>query len=228
MYGTTATIPASARQRCGKFRFGKRFGRTLDISSGSFARNDTKSTAATTAPSEPRTSPPRSARLAMLPIISTDATAARECSPCTACCTMLPMPAGVLGPGSKPAGTPCRHQTAGGCRAYGLRPQACRDFRCAWLADESWPVHWRPDRSGLLCLREEMAEGMTAAAVYEIQPGALTRPTGRNILSSLNDSCVAVAVIDASGQRQSYYAGQTPLPHGQQRPTAEPARRDVA
>ncbi len=96
----------------------------------------------------------------------------RACGGCSACCVVLPIPAGEVGPGPKAAGAPCPHLCVAGCAIYASRPALCAKFRCAWLADPSWPETWRPDRSGLLCLREKLEGGVPAAVVYEIVPGA--------------------------------------------------------
>lgn len=126
----------------------------------------------------------------------------RDCGPCTACCTHLPIPAGAIGPGRKPAGVVCPHRCATGCRIYTRRPRLCVDFRCAWLSDESWPPPWQPVRSGLMCLREELDDGLPAAAVYEIRPGALQAPPAPAIMEELQRTTVVIAVIDKQNRRR--------------------------
>lgn len=66
----------------------------------------------------------------------------RKCGECTLCCRVLPV-ADI----SKPAATPCPHQFSKGCRVYPTRPNSCRLWSCAWLADDSFPLP-RPDRCG--------------------------------------------------------------------------------
>ena len=48
----------------------------------------------------------------------------------------------------KPAGVWCGDCTPGkGCGVYDSRPSACRVFRCAWLADPTMAVEYRPDKT---------------------------------------------------------------------------------
>jgi hypothetical protein len=126
----------------------------------------------------------------------------RGCHPCTVCCVRLPVPAGQISPGSKPGGIACRHLGATGCRIYGRRPSVCRGFRCAWLADLSWPVAWRPDLSGLLCLRETIADQLPAAAVYEVRPAALDSPLAAAVIAELQRTTAVVALIDMDERRR--------------------------
>lgn len=67
----------------------------------------------------------------------------RGCEDCTLCCKVL----GVEEL-DKPAGRWCRHCDVGkGCTIYEQRPQECRDFRCLFLAVETFPEEWRPNRA---------------------------------------------------------------------------------
>jgi hypothetical protein len=111
------------------------------------------------------------------------------------------MAAGHVGAESKPRGVACPHMSESGCRQYTNRPAACRRFECAWLADPAWPAHWRPDRSGLLCLREWIAGSMRAAAVYELRSRALRSSTGRAVIRALQQSCSLIAVTKADRSR---------------------------
>lgn len=114
------------------------------------------------------------------------------------------MPAGHLEMGRKAAGVPCTNLAAGGCRKYAWRPKACRDFLCAWLADPAWPEAWRPDRSGLLCLREELDTGVLGAAVYETTPGALRSADAEQILHKLYETTAILVVVDSHRQRRTF------------------------
>ncbi len=143
-------------------------------------------------------SPPQT--LVSPPTIAGD-TVPRSCGDCHACCIHLPISAGETCIGEKPAGMVCPHLAAGGCRIYSVRPATCRQFRCVWLAEPSWPLAWRPDQCGLLCLREEVHEGVAAALVYEIQADAVARPTTESILASLQDSTAVVALVNLHQQR---------------------------
>jgi len=72
----------------------------------------------------------------------------RECGACTACCTHLNIDTEEL---QKFAGVDCQHLVPQrGCRIYERRPQACREWYCAWRSMANMPDDWRPDRSGVL------------------------------------------------------------------------------
>jgi len=126
----------------------------------------------------------------------------RQCKACSACCTYLRIPAGEVGPGVKPVGVPCPRRGVDGCRIYSRRPKLCADFQCAWLSDPSWPEAWRPDQSGLLCLREEIETGLSAAAVYEIRPEALQEPVAVEILESLQKTVALIVIVDTQQRRR--------------------------
>ena len=126
----------------------------------------------------------------------------RVCESCSVCCTDLPIPADTVGLYRKPAGIACTHLCATGCRIYSRRPRLCADFRCAWLRDRNWPEGWRPDRSGLMCLREEIEAEFLAAAVYEIRPGALQGSAADEIMAALRLSAAVVAVVGIGERRR--------------------------
>lgn len=68
----------------------------------------------------------------------------RECGECTACCTTL-----ALAALNKPINVRCQHVCAQGCGIYNDRPDACREYRCAWLMG-LLPEKFRPDQSGIV------------------------------------------------------------------------------
>lgn len=140
----------------------------------------------------------------------------RQCLPCTACCVRLPVPAGMISPGCKPAGVACRHLGPSGCRIHDIRPKVCRGFHCAWRSDATWPSSWRPDLSGLLCLREHLGGELPAAAVYELRPGALETPLAAMIVDELRRTTAVVALIDVAENRRAvpgtWAAGPIPGP----------------
>ena len=119
-----------------------------------------------------------------------------------------------MGPGLKPAGVSCPHANATGCRIYGRRPQACVDFRCVWLEDTTWPDLWRPDRSGLLCLKAELEENLAAAAVYEIGADVLQTPTATDLLQNLKQSTALMVIINAQQQRRQIRGDCWAMPPG--------------
>lgn len=67
----------------------------------------------------------------------------RECGGCTVCCDLFPVP--QL---DKEANQKCIH-CQGGCLIHETRPQACRDFNCAYIQSNS-PEDLRPDRCGVV------------------------------------------------------------------------------
>ena len=125
----------------------------------------------------------------------------RHCGACTACCVHIPLLGG--GMESEQGFLPCPRVGALGCRRYARRPRACVDFVCAWLADPVWPKAWRPDRSGLLCVRETLEGHLPAAVILEIRPGTLVKPEANDIVNHLLRTTVALAIIDAQGRRQT-------------------------
>lgn len=125
-----------------------------------------------------------------------------SCGDCHVCCIHLPIPAGEVSTTIKPPGAICPRLTREGCRDYDQRPATCRQFQCAWLVEPTWPMAWRPERSRLLCLREDIDNGVSAALVYEIAPDALARPTTRPILEQLRESTAVVAVVNLQKQRK--------------------------
>jgi hypothetical protein len=132
---------------------------------------------------------------------SIDVAQAHVCGACSACCTQLSIPAGEVGPGMKPAGVPCPNVTPAGCRIYGRRPTTCVNFTCAWLDDTDWSASWRPDHSGLFCLRAELEPGIPAAAVYELWPESLQTPVAAGILAELQRTTMVVAIINTHQER---------------------------
>lgn len=141
----------------------------------------------------------------------------RQCDGCTACCTHLPMPAGHIGPAAKPAGEPCQHLGAEGCAIYASRCRACAQFRCNWLADDCWPEAWRPDHSGLLCLRDDVAGYLPAGVIYEIAPHALDSPLATNMVQALLESTAAVVLVSGDGSRRVIW-GRNAAPVASGRP----------
>lgn len=121
-------------------------------------------------------------------------TQGRHCGACTACCIYIPIAEGVLGPEPKPAGVPCRHVGPLGCRRHQRRPAWCAKFRCWWLGEPAWPAAWRPDKSGLLCVPEDLQRRSGRVRVYEIRPGALEGPMANALLAAL-ELCAAVELV---------------------------------
>lgn len=69
----------------------------------------------------------------------------RRCGECTLCCTYLRIGAPDGTDWKKPWIT-CKHCLGRKCSIYVDRPDPCRDFKCAWLADTFIPKKFRPDK----------------------------------------------------------------------------------
>ena len=166
-----------------------------------------------------------------MPESDTSAADAHDCQQCTTCCTHLWIPPGTVGPGGKPPGVPCPRLSATGCEIYSRRPTLCADFCCAWLRNESWPVDWRPDRSGLFCLREEIEPGLFGAVVYETRDNALQGPVAAAILESLKEISALIVIVDAQQRRQRLSGkwdvdaaeSSVPAPHFLEQPARAPS-----
>ena len=145
-------------------------------------------------------------------VVNVEIVFSRTCGSCTVCCTQLPIPAQVVSAAAKPAGEACLHLCRSGCGIYQHRPDVCTRFQCAWLADGDWPDEWRPDLSGVLCLRETLADGSTGALVTETRPGALLEPQGEAILLALLRNTRRVVVAGPDGKRYLMHGADEPLP----------------
>jgi hypothetical protein len=151
--------------------------------------------------------------------------AQRRCGDCTVCCTHLPIPEKVVAETAKPAGVPCPHLSLGGCGIYQNRPDVCSRFRCAWLSAEDWPETWRPEQSGLLCLREILPDGKPGSLVLESRAGALLEPQAKDILLALMRSCSVVVVVGPDGKRRRMHGCWAPEVDGVDTATADRDRR---
>jgi hypothetical protein len=75
-----------------------------------------------------------------------------SCGSCTVCCMAL-----RVIELDKEAGTYCRHCLPGkGCGIYETRFEICRTFQCGWRLIPQLGEEWRPDRSGVLILTQEV------------------------------------------------------------------------
>ena len=104
--------------------------------------------------------------------------ASRACGECTVCCTILNINAL-----KKPPNTTCPHCTGHNCGIYESRPQACRDWHCAWRRVSALPDEARPDRLGVAFSLDAAKEpkilfeslflvGRAAVAPSELEGGA--------------------------------------------------------
>jgi hypothetical protein len=127
----------------------------------------------------------------------------RRCGPCTACCVVLKIDVPDL---RKKARVPCRHLTASGCGIYATRPSVCREFLCGWRLFEELGEDWRPDRSGVLALRnapDELPQAWRGApyGVHLVIIGgeaAITRPAFAAYVARLMAAGIPVLLSAAS------------------------------
>jgi len=84
--------------------------------------------------------------------MSESAPAGNDCGTCTVCCMAL-----RVIEVDKEAGRYCQHCLPGkGCGIYETRFEICRTFLCGWRLVPQLGEAWRPDRSGILMLRQDM------------------------------------------------------------------------
>ena len=125
----------------------------------------------------------------------------RSCGDCTVCCTTLKVDAPDL---RKPAGTPCRHVGATGCRIHAIRPHICRTWFCAWRRVAALPEAARPDRSGLLVslnfVREprNCLEGVSLSVRLLEGSTAIADGMAARVLDALCDRLIPVWFSDGS------------------------------
>ena len=114
--------------------------------------------------------------------------ALRECGTCTACCTVL-----AVAELNKPMRWACDHVTCAGCGIYEKRPQACRDFDCAWLRGVL-PFHGelqddeslRPDKLGVLFdFFYSTANCKSRFVAFELWRGAFNQAPAAAILNQI-------------------------------------------
>jgi len=67
-----------------------------------------------------------------------------ECGDCTACCTLL-----KVDKLNKSAGITCIHCSTN-CDIYDSRPEACKEFSCAYHQMDSVNIAMRPDNIGVI------------------------------------------------------------------------------
>lgn len=69
----------------------------------------------------------------------------RKCGDCTLCCILFPVPEV-----SEEINKACQFCTTK-CTIYDKRPQACKDFNCAWLLDEElFPEKLQPHKCNVI------------------------------------------------------------------------------
>ena len=76
----------------------------------------------------------------------------RSCEGCTICCKLF-----AVEQLAKPPVTWCQHCKIGvGCGSYEDRPLECQQFFCEYLLDPSLDESWKPSRSRIVVVRQEL------------------------------------------------------------------------
>lgn len=119
--------------------------------------------------------------------------APQKCGECRACCYVFPLL-------DKPGRTWCKHSTKTGCACYAERPPVCRDYLCEWLYNGDWPLHTRPDKSGLVVTYPGKCSGIPIMVVTEVWPDAAKSATGREIIETLKDNGIFIVVEGVKGR----------------------------
>ncbi len=128
--------------------------------------------------------------------MSPDTPISNSCGSCTVCCHSL-----LVKELDKPAGILCKHCLPGkGCGIYETRFDICRTFHCGWRQVPQLGEAWRPDRSGVLMLpqdvdnlpEEHRAAGSGMNFVILGGEKAILRPGFAEYVSSLVARNVAV------------------------------------
>lgn len=95
----------------------------------------------------------------------------RACGACTICCIVPGIDTSQI---QKRTGSVCRNcQSGGGCAIYDARPDACRDFFCAWMHSPGLGAEWRPDLSGVF-LQEVDIKGRPALSLMLVDDALRT------------------------------------------------------
>ena len=89
---------------------------------------------------------------------------ARQCAGCRECCIQIEVK--TL---NKPGGVFCSHLDAKGCSIYEARPDACKDFSCAWLLGQM-PKSYKPEKTGMVVWAGYTQLGLTVFGSYRKRP----------------------------------------------------------
>ncbi len=113
----------------------------------------------------------------------------RDCGPCTICCQFFAVPET-----GKPVNQWCGHCSDKGCGIHANRPQSCRNFRCFWLMDESFPEDLRPDLCGVVVSWNEDHDSVVIHLDPD-RPDALALPPGEDWLPALMGTYNPIFVV---------------------------------
>jgi hypothetical protein len=112
-----------------------------------------------------------------------------HCGGCRACCITPYLKTPEF---TKPSHTYCHNCGRGGCKMYWNRPQACREFECAWLKSQSrndvMPPELRPDCCGVIFVDKDTQGG--DPLVFEVhpdieRPDCINAPIVRNYIDEM-------------------------------------------
>jgi len=137
------------------------------------------------------------------------AASSNRCGTCSLCCKVKSIPELA-----KPMYTWCGHCRKGtGCRLYHTpqQPASCTDYRCLWLATQSFEdpsrrlsLEFRPDRTRVVVDTPDKL-GYKAAIFWPDPdvPGAMRSEQNRILINALS---MEYAVIEARGRRRKLLA----------------------
>jgi hypothetical protein len=106
----------------------------------------------------------------------------RQCGTCTLCCKVM-----TIKELNKPTGQWCSHCSVGaGCQIHASKPQACTDFECGWLTDETLGPEWKPEKSKFVLIRRR--PNRLLVHVDPAMPDAWKRPPYHKALMATMES----------------------------------------
>jgi len=129
----------------------------------------------------------------------------RSCDGCVKCCEGW-LEGDVRGH-KMSSGKPCFYLSSNslGCAEYDDRPKdPCRDYRCVWLEDETFPDELKPNASGILVTKRQTFlpgdVGMQRADYYEVKSASssISPDAWDSVLSWLKSKQFHVVVVDSA------------------------------
>lgn len=117
-----------------------------------------------------------------------------ECGSCTLCCRLL-----NIKDVNSPAGSSCKHCKEGvGCGIYNIRPEPCREFKCAWLQMKTATPELRPDKCYVVF--EKWSDSVIVGAT-EIGTSTLISKQ----IDSFRSESISVVLLDRNTKSKTYY-----------------------
>ena len=118
----------------------------------------------------------------------------KECGDCTLCCMVLP-----IHQVQSPPSVMCQHCTIESkCNIYDTRPEACKNFNCEWILDETMSDDLRPDKTGVIF--EKITNTIYLSLVNYTNLNAWDNAIVRKHIKKLNDSGSSVIISSFTNQ----------------------------